>query len=963
MIAVLMSSMAPVAATHQPNYTTTLESMNYAPSNTPTLKLNTFSSALQLWRDAHVGANPSSLSLSVLRPQVNLLDFSSYLVTPDQVYQADGISAMYRAPDGYKKHNPIVIDNERDLRKYPGSGTATDPYVIEGFFFANNRKNLVTIMDVSVYIEFRNNYMDNLDSSAAGVMISNAAHVSVHDNNILSNGNGVLVSGSTDVHVDNNILFDSANTALAIDLTTDFTANGNTIYQNVEGMTISNSNNGDISYNTVFNNTGDGITLDNSNYNSLAYNTIYDNLGNGVQLLDSSNNLIDHNDIYSNGPAGGVVVAGGLRKEGNSLIIDAMFSGSGIYLDPSIGNTITNNELSGNAGSGILSEYSSGSVIDQNNIDSNGVTGLFLLDSDGNTITGNNVTNSGDTSTFSAFGFTGYDLVKAAMFSASGIYLDPSTNNEISGNKLNGNIGNGVFVDDSTFTTIAGNDITNNGLNAVFLQGSDDNSILGNTISKNGALGLSLSASFAGNAFDQKLFAMFSASGIYLDPSMRNNVVGNTITDSASVGVVVQLSDSNSISGNSITGSGAEGIFLEDSNSNTIDGNILTSNGYATSNGAALLNLLDNSMQLMAMFSGSGIYLDPSTDNKVTNNQVSGSAGSGLALLSTDNTFIDGNSITNNQGYGVELVDSDSNTISMNVIDNNGAASAGLLSLSAMFSGSGIYLDPSYDNAINYNNATGNGDHGLEIVASFGTTASNNRFINNGGYGVTIDSNSGNSHIDNNNFDTNNGNATQAADSGSSDVFSANYYQNADHTDANYDGITDVPYTLDGTSGTQDTTASNIANGLNYFTTSDTTTNPTKLNADSEGTPLTVVITMSQGYRALNVTASDFTLNGTASGVDATINNILQFKILFDRLVVNELINEIAAQRGWVAPFTIVFEVHGRMNLNLLDITAYATLIVNQTGTPLLSGSQMLIVGAIMALPITKFPFKKKEDQ
>jgi hypothetical protein len=215
--------------------------------------------------------------------------------------------------------------------------------------------------------------------------------------------------------------------------------------------------------------------------------------------------------------------------------------------------------------------------------------------------------------------------------------------------------------------------------------------------------------------------------------------------------------------------------------------------------------------------------------------------------------------------------------------------------------------------------------------------------MSNANYGLNLDDNSTDSYTEGNNFQNNDGVGAQARDDGFNNRFTKNFWADNDNNDTNYDGIADTAYLLDGDAGSADSTASNIPNGLNFYTAT-MESSPRKLNADSDGTPITLKVYLDDGYRVLDINMSTLWLNRTVNPFDYHIIDILTFTVTFDRAAVNDLVNSL----GQEPPFFVTFELFGRINNNLLEITAYDQVEINQTGDV----SLILVAGITAVIPV-----------
>ena len=177
----------------------------------------------------------------------------------------------------------------------------------------------------------------------------------------------------------------------------------------------------------------------------------------------------------------------------------------GIWLNMSLGNTISDNNITNNS-DGIVLNDSSNNTISGNKISANNWYGIRLYESSNNTILGNKPTNN----TF-------------------GIYLQISSSNGISANNITANNEIGILlVDSSNYDSISGNNITNNN-NGIVLSYSSNNTISDNNITNN-------------------------SDGIVLNDSSNNTISGNKISANNWHGIVLYSSSNNTVYHNKFIG-------------------------------------------------------------------------------------------------------------------------------------------------------------------------------------------------------------------------------------------------------------------------------------------------------------------------------------------------------------------------------------------------------------------------
>jgi parallel beta-helix repeat protein len=264
--------------------------------------------------------------------------------------------------------------------------------------------------------------------------------------------------------------------------------------------------------------------------------------------------------------------------------------------------------------------------------------------------------------------------------------------------------------------------------------------------------------------------------GIYLHSSNDNEVIGNNCSSGNYRGIYLYLSDDNYVSDNDCSSNQFNGISLEFSDDNTVCNNECNSN------------------------IGRNVYIYFSDNNTVNNNDCSMNSARCIYLYSSVNNTISDNNCSSNNAYGIIIEYSARITIINNDCRSGDWGLALYSSISCVITGNdfsdayyGIALYSSSGNIITWNEISGNQEYGI-ILLSDGHDNSiwNNTFTDNNGASSTYDSN----HV-------------QACDDGSNNWWNStegygNYWSDWTTPDADFNGIVDEPYDIDGSAGAKD---------------------------------------------------------------------------------------------------------------------------------------------------------------
>lgn len=336
-----------------------------------------------------------------------------------------------------------------------GSGTAEDPFIIEGWEISSSSGGGITIWNADVHFVIQDCYVHDCRGYAVYLrscfngMIRNCTCTGV------SYGLGIYLYSSDDNRLINNTCSNNE-WGILLQLSDDNTLSNNTCSNNVRGMgidfwsednTLSNNTCSDNYYNGIFlgwssdntlsnntcssNNVLEGIRIDSSNYNTICNNTCSSNGEDGILLWIWSGGTSSGNTVCNNTCSNNVLVGIELVSSSDTSVSNntCSYNGDeGIWLDSSSGNTLDNNSCMSNYLDGIGIGSSSDNILSDNNCSSNGEQGIWL-------------------GTWSGLGNLPGSL---------------SNNNKIARNQLCSNSGYGVYIDSGSNNRIWNNTFCNN---------------------------------------------------------------------------------------------------------------------------------------------------------------------------------------------------------------------------------------------------------------------------------------------------------------------------------------------------------------------------------------------------------------------------------------------------------------------------------------------------------------------
>jgi parallel beta-helix repeat protein len=609
-------------------------------------------------------------------------------------------------------HDPISITSDSDLEVFPGSGTAEDPYLIEGYNISTTSTNGILINGTTKFFVVRNCYVD---ADTSGILIWCVADgTATIENNTCSN----------------NILH-----AIDIYYSVGSTVTHNNCNNNNKGIHIFHSSSSTVTNNICNNSSGYDIFIGYSSSSTVANNSCSESQGSGIRLYYSDGSTVTNNTCNNNA-VGGITLYG---SDGSTVTNNTCNNNNfGIRLYYSDGSNIANNTCNNNNLYGIYL-YNSSSYISYNLLQENVEYGIDLVEASAESIIHHN-------------NFVDNNLGGISQANDDGVnnYWYDSSINE--GNYWSDWSGTGSYAIDGTAGAID--------LYPLDYSPSEPLLIPHAPIVITSDIGFEVFPG-SGTAEDPYLIEGYNITttdsiGIYIADTTKYFVIRNCYVDANDYGIYIATVDAGTalIISNTCNNNNLRGIYIYESSSSTVANNTCINNGeYGIYLGDSVSSTVSNNT--CSNNNLYGIYLDSSGSSTVANNFCSYN-NDGILLYWSVNSDVTKNMCNNNDDYGIYLYASTSSTVSNNTCSYN--------------NGDGIFLEYSGLSTVIYNTCNNNNNRGIFLYDS-ACSVTYNILWRNVGYGVYL-SGSDNDFVHHNNFvDNNLGGTSQAYDDGSNHLW------------------------------------------------------------------------------------------------------------------------------------------------------------------------------------------------
>jgi parallel beta-helix repeat protein len=415
-----------------------------------------------------------------------------------------------------------------------------------------------------------NNWVCNGTPGVAyGITYGDATNTNISGNNIFHNNAGILIQSESHNNTfwDNEIrwnriygIWQQAGGGSRADnrfISNNITDNGLT--QTCDGMLLEgvDADDNDIIDNWVENNGRHGIYIESSDRFTITDNTVINNQANGIYVGSSSGNTVEDNDVIGNGNNGIQMIS-----TDDNQVFDNYITGNGA------------GAASNEAGIRMAGNSDRNDVYD-NNISNNIDNGIILTDGWYNDIFHNEISHNGRTGiNWETSGNQWNDFYDNNItYNQRGIYCSGGCqNNNITYNNItHSTVSYGIYMDSTTNINITGNNISNNAGWGIDFDGGYGNIVFNNTISWNPSGGINTDGTsndhqIIGNEIHNGSYGVWISWGTGLD------VIGNTIASNTNHGLWIQNSDNTTIYHNFFIGNAVQAYDDTNDNNSWDDG-------------------------------------------------------------------------------------------------------------------------------------------------------------------------------------------------------------------------------------------------------------------------------------------------------------------------------------------------------------------------------------------------------
>ncbi len=381
-------------------------------------------------------------------------------------------------------------------------------------------KNSIDGGILSIYLEQvgNNSVSDNeIADASMGIWLTNSTSAEIAGNKVEGKSFGIWVTNSSASNLTDNMVNGSKWGVYLLNASR-VQVYGSSIKDAELGLTLENSSENVIKGCSI-NNSTVAINLGMSFRNIVSENSLFDVKDVSIGIISSNDNTIAYNRI-SKGEKGIVIMDSSTNRLENNLLKEINW---GLYVDSTRREGFNNYIPESNEVNGKPIAYfygKSGGLIEEKNL-----AHLTLAYCDNFTVEKSAITNDA----LFLFSSNNNRILENNISRCYGMRLLDSRSNDISGNRLSGNMYSGIY-----------------------LVGSESNKISDNTASDNKQMGISL-ANCGNNLIRGNIVDHNGDTGVWLDYCDKNIIRDNTVDHNNKMGILLNLSSDNQLFGNNIS--------------------------------------------------------------------------------------------------------------------------------------------------------------------------------------------------------------------------------------------------------------------------------------------------------------------------------------------------------------------------------------------------------------------------
>ncbi|MHA1247541.1 MAG: right-handed parallel beta-helix repeat-containing protein [Candidatus Thorarchaeota archaeon] len=526
-------------------------------------------------------------------------------------------SINHRLRVSYTQSGPILVTSnaELDALGLPGSGTDTDPYVLENVNITTNA-HCIELRNITKYLVIRDCLLSSENSlSGYGVWIRDCEHITVRDciaenkqtglnlehstmcqvsNCTTQSGYyGVTMMNCTETIIESSVIRHPVHCGIGTYLCSNCTveqnviggtgdgiwntySENNTIHQNV----IENSTHyaiyeyyslrTTISDNLVYNTTLGAVRLEFSNYTTISGNYLAIQGWDGIRLATGSHHItVEDNEVFESGWYGICVQTPSSVVRGNAV---SNSSWSGIAVENTQGCVVTENTVVDSQHDGIAILDSSSCVVESNTVQECNLCAITVVTSDDTQVVNNSAELSGEYGVW-AWVSKNVTIRSNTLDRTGGIVLENASDlASIRENTIRNCFWTGIRVFDSLYAVAEYNTLVNITEDGLLFEKASHSIARWNTFQNTGWQGLSI---YQASACTLSWNSVDSAgdNGILVLEAPHTRVTSNTVKGASHNGIIVSASDDLTVSGNRVHDSGLAGIDISE-----VDGLAVTLN-------------------------------------------------------------------------------------------------------------------------------------------------------------------------------------------------------------------------------------------------------------------------------------------------------------------------------------------------------------------------------------------------